>query len=55
VFERFYTGTEASGSGLGLAIALELAQLMRGSLEVRSAAGRTDFALELPSADGASR
>ena len=50
VFERFYRldGSIASGSGLGLAIARELAELMGGSLELEAAAGRTIFALVLP-------
>jgi two-component system, OmpR family, sensor kinase len=48
VFERFYTGDSASGSGLGLAIARELALRMRGSLEVASHRGRTEFTLLLP-------
>ena len=50
VFERFYTGDEVSGSGLGLAIARELAVRMRGSLELRSRRGRTEFELRLPAA-----
>src|SRR5262249_24348197 len=50
VFERFFTGDSASGSGLGLAIARELAQRMRGDLEVESHRGRTDFTLVLPAA-----
>jgi signal transduction histidine kinase len=52
VFERFYRidGSKASGSGLGLAIARELAELMGGSVELRPAAGRTVFALLLPTA-----
>jgi signal transduction histidine kinase len=50
VFERFYTGDEVSGSGLGLAIARELALRMRGSLELRSRRGRTEFELRLPAA-----
>jgi signal transduction histidine kinase len=50
VFERFYRleGSLASGSGLGLAIARELAELMGGSLELHALAGRTVFALVLP-------
>ena len=45
VFERFYRvdGARASGSGLGLAIARELAEAMGGTLELDSAAGRTDL------------
>jgi signal transduction histidine kinase len=50
VFERFFTGDSASGSGLGLAIARELAQRMRGDLDVASHRGRTDFTLVLPAA-----
>jgi len=50
VFERFYRldGTVASGSGLGLAIARELAEAMRGTLELESRPGRTVFVLRLP-------
>ena len=48
VFEPFYTSDDAQGSGLGLAIARELAERMRGSLEVETAPGRTTFSLELP-------
>lgn len=51
VFDRFYTGDEASGSGLGLAIAAELAGLMDGELEVVSQRGFTAFTLSLPLAD----
>ena len=49
VFERFYRieGGLASGSGLGLAIGRELAEVMRGRLEVDSRAGRTVFTLWL--------
>jgi signal transduction histidine kinase len=47
-FERFHTSDSASGSGLGLAIARELAQRMRGGLEVESKPGRTVFTLTLP-------
>jgi signal transduction histidine kinase len=47
VFERFHTGN-AGGSGLGLAIARELANRMRGRLEVRSRPGETVFTLTLP-------
>jgi signal transduction histidine kinase len=51
VFDRFHTGM-AGGSGLGLAIARELANGMRGRLEVRSRAGETVFRLTLPLAGG---
>jgi two-component system OmpR family sensor kinase len=53
VFERFYRGDgrQASGSGLGLAIAQELAEVMGGTLELRTEAGRTVFRLTLPTAD----
>jgi len=53
VFERFHRGDggHASGSGLGLAIARELAGAMGGRVALQSRAGRTVFALELPSAD----
>jgi signal transduction histidine kinase len=49
LFERFYRvdGTKASGSGLGLAIAKELAEVMGGTIEVRSEQGRTVFTLAL--------
>ena len=40
VFDRFHTGDSAQGSGLGLAIARELAQRMRGGLEVTSKPGQ---------------
>ena len=48
VFEPFFTSDDAQGSGLGLAIARELAERMRGSLEVDARPGRTTFSLELP-------
>jgi signal transduction histidine kinase len=48
VFERFHTSDSAQGSGLGLAIARELAQRMRGGLEVASKPGATTFTLTLP-------
>jgi two-component system sensor histidine kinase BaeS len=52
-FERFYlysryAGTRAVGTGLGLAIVDELARAMGGTVEVRSAPGRTRFAIRLP-------
>jgi len=52
LFERFYRleGTRASGSGLGLAIARELAELMKGTIEITSPPGRTVFTLSLPGA-----
>jgi len=49
VFEPFFTSDDAQGSGLGLAIARELAERMRGSLDVETVPGRTTFSLELPS------
>ncbi len=49
VFEPFFTSDDAQGSGLGLAIARELAERMRGSLDVDATPGRTTFSLELPS------
>ncbi|MEY2440973.1 MAG: hypothetical protein QOJ46_399 [bacterium] len=48
VFEPFFTSDDAQGSGLGLAIARELAERMRGSLDVDTGPGRTTFSLELP-------
>jgi two-component system OmpR family sensor kinase len=48
VFEPFFTSDDAQGSGLGLTIARELAERMRGSLDVDTAPGRTTFSLELP-------
>jgi len=48
VFEPFYTSDDAQGSGLGLTIARELAERMRGSLELETEPGRTTFSLELP-------
>jgi signal transduction histidine kinase len=48
IFEPFFTSNDAQGSGLGLAIARELAERMRGALEVDSVPGRTTFTLELP-------
>jgi two-component system, OmpR family, sensor kinase len=48
IFERFYTGGDASGSGLGLAIARELALRMGGGLRVTSTKEFTAFTLDLP-------
>ena len=48
LFERFYTADGARGSGLGLAIAKELAERMRGRIEVASSPGATAFTLALP-------
>jgi signal transduction histidine kinase len=49
VFDRFVRlgGTVASGSGLGLAIAREIAELMGGSIDLRSRPGSTRFTLVL--------
>jgi signal transduction histidine kinase len=56
IFDRFYRldRSVASGSGLGLAIASELAALMGGRVELRSAPAATRFMLLLP-ADVADR
>ena len=48
VFEPFFTSDDAQGSGLGLAIARELAERMKGSLDIDATAGRTTFSLEIP-------
>jgi signal transduction histidine kinase len=48
IFERFFTGGDASGSGLGLAIARELAVRMGGGLRVTSTKEFTAFTLDLP-------
>jgi len=48
IFERFHTSDSASGSGLGLAIARELAERMKGRLDVTSEPGSTTFTLTLP-------
>jgi two-component system, OmpR family, sensor kinase len=50
IFERFFRldGRRASGSGLGLAIARELAEVMRGRIELDAAEGWTRFTLVLP-------
>ena len=52
VFERFYTADAARGSGLGLAIARELADRMRGEIDLDSQPGRTVFKLALPARPG---
>jgi signal transduction histidine kinase len=54
VFDRFQSGN-ARGSGLGLAIARELAEHMRGRLDVASRPGRTVFTLSLPLVRGRGR
>ena len=48
IFEPFYSADGVQGAGLGLAIARELAERLRGELEVRSAGGATVFTLTLP-------
>jgi two-component system, OmpR family, sensor kinase len=48
IFERFFTGGDASGSGLGLAIGRELAVRMGGGLRVTSTKEFTAFTLDLP-------
>jgi signal transduction histidine kinase len=48
VFEPFYTSDDAQGSGLGLTIARELAERMRGHLDVHTTPAGTTFALRLP-------
>jgi signal transduction histidine kinase len=48
IFERFWTGDQAGGSGLGLPIARQLAERMKGSLEVSARKGHTAFTLTLP-------
>jgi signal transduction histidine kinase len=48
IFEPFYSADGVQGAGLGLAIARELAERLRGSLDVRSAAAATVFTLTLP-------
>ncbi len=51
LFERFYTANAARGSGLGLAIARELAERMRGHIDLSARPGETAFTLELPAAE----
>jgi signal transduction histidine kinase len=48
IFEPFYSADGVQGAGLGLAIARELAERLRGVLEVHSAGGATVFTLTLP-------
>lgn len=48
IFERFWTGDQAGGSGLGLPIARQLAERMKGNLEVSARKGHTAFTLTLP-------
>lgn len=48
IFDRFWTGDEAGGSGLGLPIARQLAERMKGNLEVSARKGHTAFTLTLP-------
>ena len=56
IFERFYRGSDTRGNkagvGLGLSIARELVELMSGTLEVTSQAGKgARFTLRLPRAE----
>ena len=53
IFERFYRGTAGSdtkqGTGLGLSIARDMAELMGGTLTVRSEPGTgAEFTLQVP-------
>jgi len=48
IFERFWTGDQAGGSGLGLPIARQLAERMKGRLDVSARKGHTAFTLTLP-------
>lgn len=48
LFEPFYTSGGVQRSGLGLAIARELAERMRGRLEVKASAAATLFLLYMP-------
>ncbi|MDR5855747.1 heavy metal sensor histidine kinase [Caballeronia sp. LZ062] len=55
IFERFYRADasrhgSAKNTGLGLAIVKSIMQLHRGTVDVRSAAGRTAFLLHFPRA-----
>jgi signal transduction histidine kinase len=48
IFEPFYSADGTQGAGLGLAIARELAERLRGGLDVSSDSGATVFTLTLP-------
>lgn len=49
VFKRFYKGEGSGGIGLGLAIAKELADIMGGRIEIKSAGGKgTTVRVSLP-------
>jgi two-component system OmpR family sensor kinase len=50
IFEKFYKGP-GGGSGLGLAIARQIAEAHQGTITLESEPGRTEFRIELPSAD----
>jgi len=47
IFEPFYSTDGVQGSGLGLTIARELAERMKGTLQVESRSGATTFTLDL--------
>jgi signal transduction histidine kinase len=47
IFEPFYTADGTRGAGLGLAIARELAERLRGTLDVESSGAGTTFTLTL--------
>lgn len=56
IFERFYRGSAGGetkqGTGLGLSIARDMAELMDGTLTVRSEAGRgAEFTLQIPGSE----